>query len=115
MVLRRQHDGVDRDGLAVDVANGELRLGVGAQPRQAAVLPHLALALHEPMRVVDRERHQRGRFVAGVAEHQALVAGALIEVIVGRLVDAALDVGRLAAVADHHRAAVGVEAQLGSL
>ena len=113
MVLRRQHDGVDRRRLAVDVADGDLRLGVRPQPRQPAVLPDFALALYEPVRVVDRERHQRRRLVAGVAEHQALVAGALVEMIVRGLVDAPLDVRRLPAIADHHRAAVGVEAKLG--
>ena len=112
MVLRRQHDGVDRDRLAVDVAHRDLGLGVRPQPRQAAVLPDLALPLHEPVRVVDRERHQRRRLVAGVAEHHALVAGALVQVLVGSMIDAARDVGRLPPVAHHHRAAVGVEAQL---
>jgi hypothetical protein len=34
-------------------------------------------------------------------------------VVVRRLIDAALDVGRLPAVADHHRAAIGIEAQFG--
>ncbi len=113
VMLRRQHDGVDATRLAVDVADGDLRLGVGAQPRQAAVAAHFALPLHEPMRVVDRERHQRRRLVARVAEHQPLVARALVQVVVGRAVDALRDVGRLAAVADHDGAAVGVEAQLG--
>ena len=113
MVLRRQHDGVDRDRLAVDVAHRDLRLGVRPQPRQAPVLAHFALPLDQPVRVVDRERHQRRRLVARIAEHQALVAGTLIQVFVRRVVDAARDVGRLPAVADHHRAAVGVEAQFG--
>ena len=35
----------------------------------------------EPMREHDRRRHQFRRFVAGVAEHQALVAGALLGVL----------------------------------
>jgi hypothetical protein len=42
----------------------------------------MGLALDQAVRQVDRQRHQHRRFVAGVAEHQALVAGALIEVIV---------------------------------
>ncbi len=113
MVLRRQHDGVDGDRLAVLVADGDLRLGVGPQPRQPAVLAHLALPLDETVRVVDRERHQRRRLVAGIAEHHALVTGTLVQVLVRRVVDAARDIRRLVAVAHHHRAAVGVEAQLG--
>ena len=47
------------------------------------------------MRVVDRERHQRGGFAAGVAEHQALVAGALVEVEAFAFVHALRDVRRL--------------------
>ena len=113
VVLRRQHDRVDRDRVPVVVADGDLGLRVGSEERQPAVAAHLALPLDQPVRVVDRERHQRRRLVAGVAEHHPLVAGALVQVVVGGLVDAALDVGRLLAVADHDRAAVGVEAQRG--
>ncbi len=65
------------------------------------------------MRVVDREGHQLGRFVAGVAEHQALVAGALVQVVVGRAVHALGDVGRLLVVGDQHRAALVVDAVVG--
>jgi hypothetical protein len=95
------------------VAHRDLRFRIRAQELEAAVAAHLALALHEAMRVVDRERHQRRRFVARVAEHQALVARALVQVVVGRAVHALRDVRRLAAVAHHDGAAVGVEAQLG--
>ena len=45
------------------------------------------------MGVEDRRRHQLGGFVAGVAEHDALVAGALV--LRGGGVDALGDVGRL--------------------
>ena len=45
------------------------------------------------MRVIDRRRHQLGRLAAGVAEHDALVAGALVLVAGG--VDALGDVGGL--------------------
>ena len=37
---------------------------------------------HQPVGVVDRRGHQFGRLVAGVAEHQALVAGTGVEVVV---------------------------------
>jgi hypothetical protein len=53
-------------------------------------------ALHDAVRVVDRERHQLGVSLAGVAEHQALVAGALVEVEAFAFVHALGDVGRLA-------------------
>src|SRR5258708_7060749 len=80
---------------AFEVGEGGRGLGIGWRPRRGAILPPLARARDKPMRVVDREGHQRGRFIARVAEHQALVARPLVEVVVGRLVDAALDVGRL--------------------
>lgn len=73
------------------------------------------------MREVDRERHQLRRLVAGVAEHQALVAGALpvqlvviaLDAVLVRGVDALGNVRGLRA--DGHRDAAGsaVEALLG--
>ena len=110
-VLGGQHHGVDGDRLAIDVLEGDLRLGVRPQPGQATILAQHGLALDQAMRQIDRHRHQRRRFVAGVAEHQALVAGALVEIVVGGAIDALGDVGALLAVADVHRAAVGVETQ----
>ena len=47
------------------------------------------------MAVVDRRRHQVGRLAAGIAEHDALVAGAFLALPVGGIVDALGDVGRL--------------------
>jgi hypothetical protein len=113
LVLGREHHGVDAVRLAVDVAHRDLALGVRAQEGQAAVLAQLGLALDQAVRVVDRRGHQLGRFVAGVAEHQALVAGAGVEVVVGRMVHALGDVVGLLVVADHHRAALVVDAVLG--
>ena len=113
MVLRRQHDGIDAVRLAVDVAHRHLRLGVGTQERQAAVLAQLRLAFHEAVGVVDRRGHQLGRFVAGVAEHEALVAGAGVEVVVGGVVHALRDVVGLLVVADHHGATLVVDAVVG--
>ncbi len=113
VVLGGHHHGVDRHRLAVDVLDGDLALGVRAQPLQAAVLTHFGLALHDAVRVVDRQRHQAGGFVGGVAEHQALVAGALVERVVVGGVDALGDVGRLAVDRRQHRAALVVEADVG--
>jgi len=99
--------------LAVDVADRYLRFRIRAQPRQAAVLAQFGLALGQAVRQVNRHRHQHGGFVAGVAEHQALVAGALVEIVVMRAIHALRDVGRLLADGDQHRAGVVVEANLG--
>src|SRR5574343_330026 len=112
-MLGGQHDGVDAVGLAVDVLDGDLRLGVGAGPGQAAVLAQHGLAFDQAVRQVDRQRHQRRGFVAGVAEHQALVAGALAEIVVVGLVDALGDVRALLVVGDQHGAALVVDAVVG--
>ena len=53
----------------------------------------LGEALEDLVRVEDRRRHELGRLAAGIAEHDALVAGALILVVGG--IDALGDVGRL--------------------
>ena len=45
------------------------------------------------MRIEDRRWHQRGGLATGIAEHHALVAGALV--LVARGVDASRNVGRL--------------------
>ena len=94
------------------VADGDLGLGVGAQPADDPGLAKLGQFPPQPVRIHDRGRHHFGRLVAGVAEHQPLVAGALL----GRLlalrrprVHALGNVGRLAGevVVDEHP--VGVE------
>ncbi len=80
------------------VAHRHLALGVGAE------LAGVALAFvagggeqfEDLVAVVDRRRHEVGRLAAGIAEHDALVAGALLALPVGGVVDALRDVGRLA-------------------
>ena len=119
-VLRGDDDGVQADGLVAVVLDGDLGLAVGAQVRDGPVLADLGQAAGEPVRQVDRQRHQLGRLVAGVAEHQALVAGALLvqlvlvalDPVLVRGVDALRDVRGLRA--DGHRDAAGgaVEALL---
>ena len=86
---------VGADRLAVDVAQRDLALGVGQQALDRLVVdvPQLADAVQDGVRVVDRRRHQRVGLAAGVAEHHALVAGALVLVAGG--VHALGDVGRL--------------------
>ena len=87
-----------------------------------AVLADRGQAAREPVRQRDRQRHELGGVVAGVAEHQALVAGALaVELVVlglagarlVRVVDALGDVGRLRADRDRDAAGRAVEALLG--
>ena len=75
-VLRGEHDGLDADGAVALVADGDLRLAVGAQVRQHAGLAHLGEALCHAVREPTRQRVQLGCLVDGVAEHDALIARA---------------------------------------
>ena len=96
-----------RDGLVVLVAERALALRVGAQPRQLAVLAHFGLLLDQAVRVDDRRRHEAVGLDRRVAEHEALVAGALLFRCLA--VDALGDVLRLLAEAVQHGARVAVE------
>ncbi len=82
----------------------------GRSHAQLALLAQLRLALHQPVRQEDRQRHQLRRFVARVAEHQALVARALVEIQAAAFVDALRDVRRLLVVGNQHGAALVVDA-----
>ncbi len=125
-VLGRDQHPLDLDGalaaVLVDlVAHRDLRLAVGAQIRQHVGLANLRQAVRDPMRELDRQRHQLGRLVRGVAEHHPLVAcsDAVDRVAVAvlsleRLVDALRDVGRLLVQRHDDAASVGVEPVLGA-
>ena len=110
IVLRGDDQSRDLGGDAVVVAHGHLRLPVGAQIRQRAVLAHLRQALGEPVREVDGHRHEHVRLVGGEPEHDALVARADTVEVVGigarRSVDALRDVGAL--LVDHVDDAAGI-------
>ena len=111
-VLSGQHDGVEAHRRGSVVLHGDLGLAVGAQVVQHAALAHLGEPAREPVRQRDRQRHQLGGVLDGVAEHQALVARALGVQRVACALDAGLvggvdalgDVGRLRADADVHAA-----------
>ena len=77
-VLGGEHDGIDRDRSVVLVAQRDLTLGIGAQPSELAGLAHFGLTLDETMREGDGGGHQHIGLAGGEAEHQALVAGALL-------------------------------------
>ncbi len=92
-MLRRQHDGLEAHRLVILIAQGDLALGIRAQPVELALLAHIGLLLHQAVRQGDGSRHQHVGFVGGIAEHQALVAGALLALVLA--VDALGDVRRL--------------------
>ena len=112
-MLGGDDDGVDRVGPAVDVADGDLRLRVGPQPGQAPVAAQVGLAFHDPVREEDRQRHHLRRLVAGVAEHETLVSGALLEVQALSLGHALRDIRGLLVVGHQDRAAPVVDAEVG--
>jgi hypothetical protein len=111
-VLRRDEDALDRRRRAVAVANGDLRLAVGAQVGQPVAADD-GQALGELVGQRDRQRHQLGRLARGVAEHHPLVARAGVAGRVRCAVDALGDVGRLLVDRVDDRARVGAEAQVG--
>ena len=114
-VLGGDDDRVDAERTIVaGVANRNLALAVGAQEVDHALLAHVGQLLRQLVRRHDRQRHQLGRLVAGVAEHHPLVAGALLVAGVDALaVDALGDVGRLLLERHHDAAGLPVEAHRG--
>ncbi len=112
-MLGGEHHGLDADRLVVLVAQRDLALRIRAQPGELAVLAHLGLALHQPVRERDGRRHQHVGLVGRVAEHQALVAGALLALVLA--VHALRDVGGLLADDVEHPAAGAVEAHVGGV
>ena len=112
-MLGGEDDGVDTGDFVVFVAEGDLRFGIRAQPRQHAVAAHFRLPLDQAVRVGNWRGHQGRRFVAGVAEHQTLVAGALLAFFFA--VHALGDVGRLLADDVQYSAGRAVEADIGAV
>ena len=70
----------DTHGLVVDVLDGYLALGVGPEPLDFAALANAGQLTTNLVRIHDRRGHQLRRFVAGIAEHQALIARSLLGV-----------------------------------
>mmetsp|Transcript_2880 Transcript_2880/g.9377 ORF Transcript_2880/g.9377 Transcript_2880/m.9377 type:complete len:508 (+) Transcript_2880:268-1791(+) len=122
VVLRGDEHGVDAlrtHGAAfVLVLDRDLRLAVGADPRAGAVLAHLREPVPDRVREHERHRHElalvlfvRLGLVGGVAEHDALVAGAdLFELLRAHPVDALADLRGLVVELDEDAAVVAVEA-----
>jgi hypothetical protein len=77
-MLGREHEAGDLDRLAAGVAERELRLRVGAEAGLGAALARLGEAAEDGVGIVDRRRHQLEGLVGRVAEHDPLVARALL-------------------------------------
>ena len=99
--------------LAVHIAHGDLTLGVRAQKGQTTILAQLCLALDQSVRVVDGRRHQFGRFVAGVAKHQALIASAGVQMIIGGVVHTLGNIVALLVIGHQYRTTPVINAVVG--
>src|SRR5262249_7987756 len=75
-MLSRYENRLHARGLIVLVAHAHLRLHVRSQPGALALLAGVGEAMREAMRELNRQRHELRRFVARVAEHDALITGA---------------------------------------
>ncbi len=120
-VLGGDDHGRELDGPAVLVAHAHLGLAVRPEVRDRPGLAHLGQAASQPVRQPDRQRHEVGGLVAGVAEHHPLVACSLgVQGVLARGPaayleggrDAAVDLGRLLVYRHEHTAGVPVEAEL---
>ena len=82
-MLRGDNDGIDSDGAALLVIlNGDLGLAVGSEIGELAEFPDGGELLCELMGQGDGHRHELRGLVAGVAEHHALVAGTVLELVI---------------------------------
>ena len=112
-VLGRDEDGVDlrgHDGAVGElvVADGDLGLPVGTEPPESAVLADVGELLPEPVGEEVGQRHAALGLVGGVPEHDPLVAGADVHVVLPD-VNATGDVGGLLVDADEDLARVVIE------
>ena len=76
-MLMTDDDRIDSDGLVSLVLNRHLTFCVGTKPANRLVFPQPGSAAQQFVRVHNRRGHQFGSFVAGKAEHHALIARAL--------------------------------------
>ena len=95
-MLVRHNDLAHADRLAVLVLHGDLALGIRAKHLLLAGVARFGDQAQDLVGIEDRRRHQVGRLVGGVAEHDALVASALfLDLARLQRIDALRDVGRL--------------------
>ena len=111
-VLRGDNHVRDAHGLVVFVLNGDLAFGVGSEPIDLAGFPDARQFPPKLVGIHDRRGHQLGGFGAGIAEHETLVAGALLGgflAVRGLGIDALGDVGALRGDRVHDEHLVGVK------
>src|SRR5829696_6021324 len=75
-MLCRYDDRINAHGFATVIFDRHLRLAIRKQPCDLTALARQREPAAEPMGERDRQRHQLRRFIAGEADHHALVASA---------------------------------------
>ncbi len=75
-MLRRDDDSIDAHGAVAVILDRHLGFAVRAKKIDDALSSDLRKALHKSVRQHNGERHQLFGFIAGEAEHQALIARA---------------------------------------
>ena len=121
-MLGGQHHGIHADGLAVLVVlHGDLGLAIGTQIVHQTLLAHVGQALGHLVGDGDSQRHQLRRLVAGVAEHHALVTGAVVQLALAgglrlvALVHAQRDIAGLLVDVGDDGAGIAVKAAVGGV
>ena len=98
-VLGGDDDVRDADWFVLFVNDGDLRLGVGAEPRARAALANAGEFTPKTVCEHDRRRHELRGLVASKTKHQALIARPLFQACplpsAFRLIDALRNVRRL--------------------
>ncbi len=112
-VLSGDQHRVNPLGLVVLVFNRHLAFAVRPQPGQLFRPAHPFELRRQLVSELNRHRHQLRRLAARVAEHQALVAGALLLVQALAFGDALRNIRTLPADGNQHGAIVVMEAQPG--
>ena len=111
-VLGGNDDVGDADRLAILVLNGDLALGVGTKPLDAASFAQAGQLAPKTMRKHDWSRHQLRCFVASEPEHQSLIPGPLLRMILsfgGPGINSLRDIGTLRGNHVGDKNSVGVE------
>ncbi len=117
-MLGRDDYGIHADGnVIIVIFHGNLGFPIRAEIGELAVFPHLGQAARHFVRQRNRQRHQLGGLVAGIAEHHALIARAGCQLGFGvaflafeRVVHAERDIGRLLVNGSQDGAGVAVKA-----
>ena len=99
-MLGRDHDGGGANRLTVNIAQGDLAFRIGAELRCQARVAVLGHAAQNGVGIMDRRRHQGVGFIAGIAEHDALVARP--DVLVAGGIDALGNINGLGVEVDLH-------------